>query len=274
MSSGSHAIRLMIFDWAGTTVDFGSRAPAAAFQNVFARHSVDVTDAEARGPMGLNKREHLMAMLSSPAIAARWDAVHGRAWSEADVDTMYDEFVPLQLEAIEEHAELVPGLLEVVSQLRARDLRIGGTTGYFRAAAQTVAARAAAAGFAPDANVCSDDVPRGRPAPWMIYRIMERLEIWPPAAVVKVGDTIADIEAGLAAGCWSVGVCDSSSLMGLSEAEYNALSEDERSTRLAQTADLFREAGAHAVLCSLSELPVLIDEINRANLPYPQRLSS
>lgn len=274
MSSDSQTIRLIVFDWAGTTVDFGSRAPAAAFQGVFARHGVEVTEAEARAPMGLNKREHLVTMLSSPAVASRWEQVHGRAWSEADVDIMYDEFVPLQLEAIEEHAELVPGLLEVVRQLRARNLRIGGTTGYFHAAAQTVAARAAAAGFAPDANVCSDDVPRGRPAPWMIYRIMEQLEIWPPAAVIKVGDTIADIEAGLAAGCWSVGVCDSSSLMGLSEAEYNALPEDERWTRLAQTADLFREAGAHAVLCSLSELPVLVDELNVAKLPYPQRLSS
>jgi phosphonoacetaldehyde hydrolase len=274
MSSDNQPIRLIVFDWAGTTVDFGSRAPAAAFQGVFARHGVDVTEAEARGPMGLNKREHLIAMLSSPAIASRWEQVHGRRWSEDDVDTMYQEFVPLQLKAIEEHAGLVPGLLDVVSELRARNLRIGGTTGYFREAAQTVAARAAATGFEPDANVCSDDVPRGRPAPWMIYRIMERLEIWPPSAVIKVGDTIADIEAGLAAGCWSVGVCDSSSPMGLSTAEYRALPVEERSTRLAQTADLFLQAGAHAAICSLSELPVLVDELNRAKLPYPQRLSN
>jgi len=273
MSSDSQAIRLIVFDWAGTTVDFGSRAPAAAFQRVFAAHGVEVSEAEAREPMGLNKREHLIAMLKSHPIAARWEQVHGRAWSEEDVDIMYDEFVPLQLKAIEAHAELVPGLLDVVGQLRERKLQIGGTTGYFDAAAETVASRAAAAGFEPDANVCSDDVPRGRPAPWMIYRIMERLQIWPPSAVVKVGDTIADIEAGLAAGCWSVGVCDSSSLMGLSVEEYRSLPDDERSARLQQVEDAFRRAGAHAVLRSLSELPALIDQLNQKSLSYPKRLS-
>lgn len=272
MSSASQAIRLIVFDWAGTTVDFGSCAPAAAFQGVFARHGVEVTDAEAREPMGLNKREHLVTMLSNPAIASRWEKIHNRTWSEDDVDTMYEEFVSLQLEAIETHAALVPGLLEVMGGLRARNLQIGGTTGYFRAAAELVAARAADAGFEPDVNVCSDDVPCGRPAPWMIYRIMERLEIWPPSAVVKVGDTIADIEAGLAAGCWSVGVCDSSSLMGLSVEQYRALPDQKRTSRLQQTQALFDEAGAHAVLRSLAELPALIDDLNQRNLPYPQRL--
>ena len=61
MSQNTGNIRLIIFDWAGTTVDFGSRAPAAAFAKVFAANQVDVSDAEARKPMGLSKREHLVA---------------------------------------------------------------------------------------------------------------------------------------------------------------------------------------------------------------------
>lgn len=258
-------IRLVVFDWAGTTVDFGSRAPAKAFTNVFAAHGVSVIDDEARGPMGLNKREHLVAMLSTPEIASRWKTVHGEPWSEKDVDAMYEEFVSLQLKAIEEHAELVPQLLEVVDQLRSSGLRIGGTTGYFREAAKAVARRAAHAGFEPDANVCADDVPQGRPAPWMIYRVMEQLGVYPPSAVVKVGDTVADIRAGLAAGCWSVGVCDSSSLTGLSLAEYADLSADEKSDRLRQSAQAFRDAGSHAVINSISDLPSLIDQLNHKN---------
>lgn len=269
----SKAIRLVVFDWAGTTVDFGSRAPATAFTKVLAAHGVKVTDAEARAPTGLNKREHLAAMLSDPEIALRWRTAHkGDPCTDKDVDTMYSEFMPLQLQAIEEHAELVPQLLATVDQLRSRGLKIGGTTGYFLEAAQAVARRAAQAGFEPDANVCADDVRQGRPAPWMIYRLMEQLSVYPPACVVKVGDTVADIHAGLAAGCWSVGVCDSSSLTGLTLSEYAELPADQRFARLNQTAQAFRNAGSHAVINSLSDLPSLIDELNQKKLSYPQVL--
>ena len=60
MKNETQTIRLIVFDWAGTTVDFGSRAPATAFTNVFAAHGVSMSDDEACGPMGLNKREHLV----------------------------------------------------------------------------------------------------------------------------------------------------------------------------------------------------------------------
>jgi phosphonoacetaldehyde hydrolase len=254
-------IRLVVFDWAGTTVDFGSRAPAAAFTQVFADVGIEVTDQQARAPMGLNKREHLKSMLGDPPVAQKWQSVHGRPWAETDVDAMYEAFIPIQLRAIQEHAQLVPGLLTVVEQLRSTGIRIGGTTGYFRAAADAVAAQAEQNGFRPDANVCADDVPTGRPAPWMIYRVMEQLNVFPPSSVLKVGDTIADVEAGLSAGCWSIGVCDSSSLTGLSQHDFEALPESERDKLIAETRQSFLDAGAHDVIRSINELPVAIERI-------------
>jgi phosphonoacetaldehyde hydrolase len=256
------SIALVVFDWAGTTVDFGSRAPAAAFQSVFATNGVEVTDAEARAPMGLNKREHLIAMLTQPRIASLWQAVHGRPWNDQDVDQMYHQFMPLQLKSIAQHCELVPGLLETVAQLRAMGCKIAGTTGYFREAAQTVAAHAETAGFKPDANLCADDVPDGRPAPWMIYRAMEITGVYPPDRVVNVGDTIADIHAGLNAGCWSIGVCDSSSLLGLAQDQYAALSDQSRGQRLDHVAGQFTAAGSHATIATLAHLPALVKQIN------------
>lgn len=262
ISSETKKIRLVVFDWAGTTVDFGSCAPAASFTKAFAAHGVEVSAAQAREPMGLSKRVHLATMLGMPDIATRWKAIHDREWTETDVDTMYKEFVPIQLKAIDEHADLVPGLLDVVSQLRARELKIGGSTGYFREAAVAVAKSAAEAGFEPDDNVCADDVPQGRPAPWMIYRLMEKLGVCPASSVVKVGDTIADVQAGLHAGCWAVGVCDSSSLMGLSLPEYRELTEDRRADLLVRTTEAFRQAGCHAVVESIQQLPGAIDELS------------
>lgn len=264
MSTNDSLIRLVIFDWAGTTVDFGSRAPATAFRKVFAAHGVEVSDAEARKPMGLNKREHLVAMLRESDIAKSWHDVKGQPWTEADVDVMYEQFVPLQLSAIEETTSLVPGLLDVIDQLRSQNIAIGGTTGYFRLAAETVANTAATQGYTPDANMCADDVQQGRPAPWMIYQIMHELGVYPAAHVVKVGDTVADIQAGLNAGCWTVGVCDSSSLMGLSLEDYRSLSNSQRSERLKQTKSTFEAAGAHVMIESISELPSVLERFGPA----------
>lgn len=274
MNPDNSKIQLVIFDWAGTTIDFGSCAPATAFRKVFAAHGVDVTDREARAPMGMNKREHLVTMLSTAEIGAAWAKATGHAWTEADVDTLYEEFAPLQLQAITETSELVPNVMDVIDQLRSRRIKIGGTTGYFRAAADSVMHYAKAAGFAPDANACADDVPQGRPAPWMIYRIMEQLNVFPPASVVKVGDTVADVQAGCSSGCWSIGVCDSSSLMGLSYSEFAALSDQERLERIQDTAQTFLAAGCHAVISSISELPELLDEINLLQDPTPRVLKS
>lgn len=253
-------IRLVIFDWAGTTVDFGSCAPTAAFRGVFAAHHVQVTADEASAPMGLNKREHLIEMLNNPQIATRWQTQHGRAWNESDVDAMYHEFMPVLMGVLEQYSPLVPNLLQTVAELRARGLLIGGTTGYFQDAATTIARLAAQSGYQPDANVCADDVPQGRPAPWMIFRVMERLGIYPPSAVVNVGDTIPDILSGLAAGCWSVGVCDSSSLTGIPPEDFSRMSPGEQVERTAKTAEAFRKAGAHAVINTISELPALIEK--------------
>lgn len=259
-------LQLVVFDWAGTTIDFGSRAPMLSFTGVFAAHGVEVTPAEASAPMGLNKREHLIAMLSNPVVAARWQAQHGRSWSEQDVDTMYHEFMPLQMQNIQRNSTLVPGLLELIANLQERGLKIGATTGYFREATNMVAELAKTAGYAPEANLCADDVPQGRPAPWMIFRVMEQLGVYPPSAVVNVGDTVPDIKSGLAAGCWSIGVCDSSSMTGLSVQELAELSPDERARRIEKTAELFRAAGAHAVIETIADLPELLDRLQGKTL--------
>jgi phosphonoacetaldehyde hydrolase len=255
-------IKLVVFDWAGTAVDFGSQAPAAAFKSVFAEHGVEVTDAEARAPMGLNKRQHLITMLDQPRVDALWKSVHGRAWNESDVDQMYHEFMPLQMKTIALHSEPVSGLIDAVSELRAMGCKIAGTTGYFREAAAAVAKQAAAAGFQPDANVCADDVVQGRPAPWMIYHAMEQTEVYPPSSVLNLGDTVADIQAGVNAGCWSVGVCDSSSIMGLASEGYFDLPDQQRAAKLQHVAKTFQSVGSHATIATISQLPALVRKIN------------
>jgi phosphonoacetaldehyde hydrolase len=251
-------IALVVFDWAGTTIDFGCLAPVAPFIESFARHGVQVTTVEAREPMGLHKREHLKAMLRMPEIAAKWRSIHGADASEADVDLLYKAFIPLQMEVIDRHSELVPELAPCVASLRAAGIKIGATTGYFRAAAERVYESARRQGYAPDHAVCAEDVSAGRPAPWMIFRIMEALNIFPAARVAKVGDTVPDIDEGLNAGALTIAVTQSSSEVGCSLAEWEALPSHVRATKLARARSTFMNAGAHYVIDSLAELPSLL----------------
>ena len=50
---------LVIFDWAGTMVDFGCRAPVAALLEAFKIQGVEISEAAARADMGMAIGTHL-----------------------------------------------------------------------------------------------------------------------------------------------------------------------------------------------------------------------
>ena len=181
----------VVFDWAGTLVDFGSHAPMGAFVRLFQRHGVALSIAEARVPMGLPKWEHIQALGRLPRVALAWQQAHGgRAIVDTDVDALYEEFTPMNAAAVREHSALIPGVLEVVAALRERGMRIGSTTGYNRPIMDVMAPLAAAQGFVPDNLVCAGDLPANRPSPLGMYRCFTDLGVWPAQRVLKVDDTV------------------------------------------------------------------------------------
>jgi phosphonoacetaldehyde hydrolase len=232
------------------------------FVAAFASHGVEITPEEARGPMGVHKKDHIRALVQTPMISRRWRERHGGDATERDVDELYRRFIPLQLEVIDDFASVVPALIDCVGVLKSKGVAIGATTGYFRAAAERVYRAAAVQGYRPDHCLCAEDVPAGRPAPWMIFRIMEASNVFPPAAVVKVGDTVPDIAEGLAAGAWSIGVLRSSSEVGCTEQEWKALPQSEREQRLRSCRAKLLTAGAHAVIETLTELPAVLNDLD------------
>ncbi|WP_425619315.1 phosphonoacetaldehyde hydrolase [Anatilimnocola sp. NA78] len=258
----SAKLQAVILDWAGTTVDYGSRAPTQVFLEIFRRRGVEITVAEARGPMGMAKREHISAVISLPRVAQLWQQVHGRAPVDNDVQTMYDEFLPLQLETLARGSEMIPGVVEAIAECRQMGLKIGSTTGYTRALMEVVAPPAAKCGYSPDCIICSDDVSTGRPAPWMNFRAAEILGVYPLDAIIAVDDTPVGIAAGRNAGCVTVGVSQTGNALGLSQAEVEKLPPAELAARLQQIGRDFLAQGAHYVLRSVSELPNLIRKLN------------
>merc|ERR1719308_203981 len=98
---------------------------------------------------------------------------------------------------------MIRGVPEAIDKLRSEyGLKIGSSTGYTSEIMAKLKPLAAAAGYAPDSYVTSDEVTTGRPTPAMIYLNMVRLDVSPAMAVVKVDDTTSGIVAGLTAGCW------------------------------------------------------------------------
>jgi phosphonoacetaldehyde hydrolase len=253
----------VVFDWAGTVVDHGSRAPVAALQDVFASAGVPVTVAEARLSMGIAKKDHIRSIIELPRVAKEWERLSGLAPDEADVDTLYADFLPKQLACLGGFSRVIPGVSVAVERLRSRGIKIGSTTGYTPAMLSFLADRAREQGFAPDCAVCPQDVPGGgRPAPWMCYLNAIRLAVSPLRQMVKIGDTPSDIEEGLNAGMWTIGVTRTGNEAGLTEEEWNSATASERAEVISQAERRLRDARAHYLVESVGDCLDVIDEID------------
>jgi phosphonoacetaldehyde hydrolase len=251
-------LRAVVLDWAGTTVDFGCMAPVATFLQAFEDTGVPITAEEARAPMGMPKWQHIQAITRVDAVRRRWEEARGKVPDDGDVDSLYERFLPLQVRTVAQHSDVIPGVVETIAVLRERGLAIASTTGYPREVMEVVARVASQQGYEPDAIVCAGDTPAGRPGPFMALQALIQLSVSPVQAVVKIGDTVVDIEEGLNGGMWSVGVAVTGNEVGLSLSGFDALGADEQRALSEKATEVLLRAGAHYVVDSLSEvLPVL-----------------
>jgi len=264
-------LKAIVFDWAGTTIDFGSCAPASVFLEIFRQRGVPITAAQAREPMGRAKRDHIATIGQMPEVDAAWKAKYGQSIQSTDIDTMYADFLPLQMKTLGQHSVLIDGVPEIIAWCRSQGLKIGSTTGYTRELLDVVARAAAEQGYTPDCALGAEDALLGRPAPFLIYEAARRMAVYPLWAMVKVDDTPVGIEAGRNAGCWTIGVTRTGNCVGLSRDEWTALSADEQRQRLAIAEDKLRDAGAHAIVESVTDIRPALEhfstELARGKFP-------
>ena len=256
-------IKCVIMDWAGTAVDYGCFAPVAAFIEAFAEKGLIIDVVQTRKPMGLPKIQHIRELLSMPEVNEQFATRYQRAWTEEDVVELNRLFEKHLFASLENYTDPIPGVIPTLEKLRAEGLKIGSTTGYTREMMNVVLPAAQAKGYRVDYCATPNLLPAGRPAPYMIFENLKKLEVTAVSAAVKVGDTVADIREGLAAGMLSLGIVEGSSVMGLTEAEYAALSPEEQADRRRKVEEKFLAAGASAVLRNLSELPVYLEGLER-----------
>jgi phosphonoacetaldehyde hydrolase len=256
-------VRLVVLDWAGTIMDYGCYAPAVAFIEVYRRKGIEISIVQARRPMGLDKRQHIEAISQQSEVAIKWQQAYGRPVSRRDIDDMYTDFQPLQMQCLADYADLIPGTLEAVAALRLQGILIGSTTGYFTEAMDLIKEEAARRGYIPDSSVCAAQVRAGRPEPWMLIQNMVNLGIYPPEAVVKVDDTGPGIGEGLNAGTWTIGLAKTGNEVGLSLEEINAMPPDRLEALLVKARGELRHMGAHYVVDSIADVPRVVEDINQ-----------
>lgn len=277
-------IKAVLFDWAGTTMDYGCMAPAVVFREIFAQYGVPITMEEARRPMGAHKKVHIRKITQDPDVARRWNGVYGRAPHETDVENMFKDFVPAQLKVLADYSGLIPGTLEAIAQLRERGIKIGSTTGYTGEMMRLLMNEAGKRGYYPDVTVCStgdyaiwnghkfefgkihglggEEWNISRPKPHMCTLNATLLGVDDPKQCVKVGDTVPDVFEGKNAGMWTVGLALTGNEMGLTEEEINKLPLDSKVKMLDKSRRNLAKAGADYVVDGIWDVPSVVNVID------------
>lgn len=247
-------IEAVIFDWAGTTIDYGCFSPLGAFVYAFREYGLILSLQEARIPMGMLKREHIKTLLELPRIKTAFKEIYKRDFNENDVENLNALFESAIFENLKDYVVLIPKVLECVEALNARGIKIGATTGYTKEMMHVILPLAKSAGYSPLCSIASDELGYGRPYPYMMYECARRLGIYPQNRIVKVGDTTIDMQEGKNAGCFSIGVILGSSTLGLSKDEVENMPKEKLEILKQEAREKLYSAGADMVIDDLGFL--------------------
>ncbi|OQP44576.1 hypothetical protein A4H97_09415 [Niastella yeongjuensis] len=183
-------IQLVVFDIAGTTVrDTG--LVARAFIDAFGEFNMDIPADAVNHVMGFRKVDAIKMLVPDDS-------------NEELIAQIHEAFIRNILELYKSAPDLepLPYAAETFQQLKQQGIKIALNTGFTRSVTNAVLKRLQ--WNTPDiidVVICSDEVPEGRPHPYMLQAIMQQLHITESKAVVKVGDTRVDVEEGRNAGC-------------------------------------------------------------------------
>ena len=188
-------IKLVVFDMAGTTVLDTGQVPAA-FSDAMAEHSIQITPEQLKQVRGSSKQEAVLQLVpNGPDHKQRAETVY-RTFRQRLSSRFHEEGI-----------RPVEGAEQVFEWLKKRNIRVALNTGFDRDITNLLLTALRWQNGVADAIVCVDDVPQGRPAPYLIFRCMEKTRTHSVHHVANVGDTLVDLQAARNAGTrWNIGV--------------------------------------------------------------------
>ena len=190
-------IHLAVFDMAGTLIE-DTGIVVRSFSQAFELSGIPASEEAIQQLRGAAKRDVIRHFVSAQAGQ---DASH--------VESMVEEIYQAFRQTLEENyrndpINPIPGAENTLDWLRSRDILIATTTGFYREVRDLIIEKLGWDGSFFNCNMCSDDVPKGRPAPYMIFQCMSCLNVPDVNRVIKIGDTPLDMQAGCNAGCRGV----------------------------------------------------------------------
>ncbi len=256
-------VEMVVFDWAGTMVDYGSCAPVDVFARTFNKKGIELTKEEINKPMGMEKKCHIRTILNFDRVKTLFKELYKRDFNEQDVEELYEIFEEDLYEVVVEYTVAIDGVVNTLNSLKEMGIKVGSTTGYTSAMMEKVIQKAQSIGVKPNVVVTPDLVDgASRPSPFMIFDCMKKLSVENVSNIVKVGDTKMDILEGKNAGVISVGILEGSNMLGLNKEEYNKMTKEEQEIAKANAKKKYLDAGADYVINDMTELLDVIKVIN------------
>lgn len=255
-------VKGIIFDWAGTLVDYGCMAPTQVFIEVFKDKGIEISMEEARGPMGLAKRDHVKELLALDSVQNQWKEKFNSIPVETDLDELYNKLEPKLADIVDQFANVIPGVIDFCNTMREKGVKLGSTTGYVGSMMEKIIPLSIEQGLNLDSIVTSSDKSVGRPFPWMIYENAERMNVYPMSSMIKIGDTVADIHEGLNAGMWTIGITKSGNEVGYDEEGIKSVDSVTLIQKMKAAEAKLNNAGAHFIAESVADCYAIVERIN------------
>ncbi len=188
--------KLVVFDMAGTTVrDKGN--VAEAFVHAFEQNQLPIPATEVNKVMGWRKKDAIQMLLAHYHPAAEITDIEIK-------EKIHDSFIRNMISFYEGDDDLkpLPYSEELFSKFKKNKVKVALNTGFTKAITDVILKKLKwHEGEMIDFVISSDEVPEGRPQPYMIEQLMYRSGIDDPMLVAKVGDTEVDVLEGRYAGC-------------------------------------------------------------------------
>lgn len=248
------AIEAVIFDWAGTTIDYGNQAPVVALQRTFASFGIEGSNAATQQDLKLDKMSLIHQLLKHDGVRKAALDRFGKISADDIALSLFSAFKRNLLAILPTHAQLKPGVRDLIAYLEANSIPYGTTSGWDADMITDLLPLVAPQGFRPRVNVTVKDTGVDRPDPAMNRLAMAQLGVQHPARTIVFGDTLDDIRAGQAAGANAVGVIEGSGLLGLSKAQWLALPDRDQQALRLQARREYAAAGADLIVNNARDL--------------------
>lgn|GEM_PF-3643254 len=255
-------VKAVVLDVCGVVFDAGCAGCRRSLQELLERHGLGPLP-EAQAPdAGGDARQQLNALFLNGPLAENFRQIKGRDFSGDDLDAFCKEHVAIRRDHLKNKGALIPGAMAFLEKMRKRGIKTALLSDYDR---ETLAEiwSCLECSESYDTCVCGDEYLPGPPAPWGIFRAMEKLDACPPESVVMISGNPASIRAANNAGVWSIGITGTGGLAGLSEEQLRKTGTQAEQKKAGNARQLIYQAGANYACFSIKDCSSVIKGIGR-----------